>query len=120
MKNSVTMNLKKEMYRGTLKQIMKVRGLRSISLSNYREWANEEQTTKGIHSLKLDLQDGYINIYGYGKQTKTGKYLCGETAIEDASADTYAAVYSKVMEILDNEKNIPSRVKKNILVRLSR
>lgn len=114
------MDLKKEEYRGTLKQIMKVRGLRTISLNNYNTWKGIPTDTEGIHSLKLDIQSGYLNIYGYGTTVKSGKPVCSEVAIEDASAYTYKGVYDQVMQILDDEKNIPYRVRKNILVRVAR
>ena len=112
-------NYQKEEYRGTLKQIMKVRGLRTISLSNYNAWRGNEQDVNGIHSLKLDLQSGYLNIFGY-RTANSGNLMCGTEAIENASADTYRKVYNQVMEILKNENNIPYRVRKNILVRMAR
>lgn len=114
-----TMDLKKEEYRGTLKQIMKVRGLRTISLENYNQWKGKKSNTDGIHSLKLDIQSGYINIFGYGL-TKNGRLVCGTDAIEDATADVYKTVYNQVINILEDEKNIPFNVRKNILVRVAR
>ena len=121
MKSSKNTNYKKEEYRGTLKQIMKVRGLRTISLHNYNSWlGNENQTASGIHSLKLDLQSGYLNIYGYRTAAKSGRLMCSPDAIENASADVYKSVYQNVMSILDNEANIPAKVRKNILVRMAR
>lgn len=114
-----TLNYQKEQYRGTIKQIMKVRGLRAISLSNYNKWAgNTEDAVNGVHSLKLDLQDGYVNIYGY-TYNKSGNLTCGE-AVQDASEELYRTAYKQVMDIIANEKNIPYRVRKNILVRLAR
>ena len=113
-------NYQKEEYRGTLKQIMKVRGLRTISLSNYNAWRGNEQNVKGIHSLKLDLQSGYLNIFGYRKANKSDKLMCDTVAIENASAETYKKVYNQVMEILKDEGNIPYNVRKNILVRMAR
>lgn len=119
-KNSKSTNYQKEEYRGTLKQIMKVRGLRTISLSNYNAWRGNEQDVNGIHSLKLDLQSGYLNIFGYRKAIKSGKLMCDTQAIENASADTYKKVYNQVMDILKEEGNIPAKVRKNILVRMAR
>ena len=95
----------KEQYRGTLKQIMKVRGLRTISLANYLNWlrSNGAVVEDGtVHSLKLDLQDGYINVYGYGNKGK-----CGEK-IEDADAETYQSAYVTLTSLLSNENSIPS------------
>ena len=119
-KSRKNMDLKKEEYRGTLKQIMKVRGLRTISLNNYNNWKDGTSDTNGIHSVKLDIMSGYLNIYGYGITSKTGKPVCSDIAVEDASASTYKGVYDQVMRILNDEKNIPYRVRKNILVRVAR
>lgn len=120
LKNSKSTNYKKEEYRGTLKQIMKVRGLRTISLSNYNAWRGNEQDVNGIHSLKLDLQSGYLNIFGYRRAIKSGKLMCDKQAIENASAETYRKVYNQVMNILKEEGDIPCNVRKNILVRMAR
>lgn len=109
----------KEQYRGTIKQIMKVRGLRTISLANYEKWLDNDVDPKSaVYSLKLNLQDGYVNIYGY-RVTKTGKYACGDV-IDNAPAALYKQAYDLVNEIIKNEAKIPSKVRKNILVGLSR
>lgn len=105
-------NYEKELYRGTIKQIMKVRGLRTISLANYNEWNGTKNET-GVHSLKLDVQDGYVNIYGYKNNR------CGEQ-INDATAEMYAGVYKQVMDIVNKEHTIPSKIKRNILVKVFR
>lgn len=109
-------NVLKEEYRGTLKQIMKVRGLRTISLYNYNQWKGVEPNLDGIHSLKLDVMSGYLNIYGYGVAKKSGKITCSRIAIENASANTYKSVYDSVRQILEDEDKIPSGARKNILV----
>lgn len=88
-----TPNYQKEQYRGTIKQIMKVRGLRTISLANYNKWVNEA-SVNGVHSLKLDIQDGYMNIYGYSKSGR-----CGDV-INDAPAELYESVFNQVNDIL--------------------
>lgn len=118
MKVSKNPNYLKEQYRGTIKQIMKVRGLRTISLSNYNQWKGGAPGANEIHSLKLDIQDGYLNIYGYGS-TKNGKPVCGE-AIQDASASLYKNAYDQVMNLIADENKIPGSVRRNILVRLAR
>ena len=107
----------KEQYRGTLKQVMKVRGLRSISLSNFLNWkeSNGEQVTRGtIHSLKLDLQDGYINAYSYAADGR-----CGEKIV-DADAAAYKTASDIINELLTRESEIPYKVRRNILVNVSR
>ena len=108
-----TTNYEKELYRGTIKQIMKVRGLRTISLDNYNKWLKRPNTT-GVHSLKLDIQDGYINAYQYSNSGRCG------LMIADAPTELYAGVYQQVNEILEHEGEIPTNVRRNILVKLSR
>ena len=108
-----TPNYEKELYRGTIKQIMKVRGLRTISLDNYNKWLKRQNTT-GVHSLKLDIQDGYINAYQYNNNGRCG------TIINDAPTELYASVYQQVNEILECEGEIPTNIRRNILVKLSR
>ena len=117
MKRNIDYN--KEQYRGTLKQIMKVRGLRTISLSNYHKWKGDEDNASGVHSLKLDVQSGYINIYGY-ETSKSNKRVCSETAFQNVSEDVYRNVYNDVMNIINDENVIPYKVRKNILVRVAR
>ena len=110
-----TTNYKKELYRGYIKQIMKVRGLRTISLDNYHKWLQRKNLV-GVHSLKLDIQDGYINAYRYNDKGRCG------AVINDAPVDMYADVYTIVNEILarESKNEIPTKVKRNILVNLSR
>ncbi len=107
----------KEQYRGTLKQIMKVRGLRTISISNYLNWCRENGEDVGecaVHSLKLDIQDGYINAYAHGTNGRCG------VKIEDADTKEYRCAKKIVSEILKREHEIPYNVRKNILVKISR
>ena len=114
MKNNFDYN--KEQSRGTLKQIMKVRGLRTISIANYFKWLNSNggnASVPSVHSLKLDLQDGYINAYGWNGDR------CGEK-IEDLSSENYANVLATVQNMLINEPKMPYRVKRNVFVKMSR
>lgn len=107
----------KEQYRGTLKQIMKVRGLRSISIANYNKWLKQNGLFTNdcpIHSLKLDIQDGYINAYAYGADGRCG------VKIDDVNASTYKEALDAVNSIITNEYVIPYRVKRNIFVKMSR
>lgn len=106
-------DLRKEQYRGTIKQIMKVNRLRTISISNYKNW-KEQQDYDGFHSVKVDIQDGYINLYGYGTKGR-----CGEI-INDVTAEEYKKVHDTIMDIIADEKNIPNKVRRNILVKMSR
>ena len=50
MRTKKVTNYQKEEYRGTIKQIMKVRGLRTISLANYNDWSGKKNDyANGIH-----------------------------------------------------------------------
>lgn len=106
-------NIHKEKYRGTIKQIMKVYRLRTISISNYKNWKHIQDNT-GYHSIKLDIQDGYVNLYEYGKNGK-----CGE-ALNNVTTEQYKNAYDIVMQIIEDAQNIPFKVKRNILVKVTR
>lgn len=108
--------LRKEQIRGTIKQLMKVRGLRSISVTNYHKWKKQD-SNEWLHSLKIDIQDGYLHMYGFRNSkddTRAGKRL------ENLSIEQYNDAYMQVMNIIDDEEKIPSNVKRNILVKLAR
>lgn len=119
-KNRKSTNIVKEECRGIVKQIMKVNGLRTISLENYNNWKGVPRNTNGIHSVKLDIMSGYMNIFGYDFTKKSGKPVCSRVAIEDAPAEVYQYVYAQVKNILADEPYMPSKVKKNILVKVAR
>ena len=109
-------NFRKEQIRGTIKQLMKVRGLRSISIANYNKWKMKEKN-KWLHSLKLDIQDGYLYMYGFRKSENDSR--AGER-LENLSIDQYNEAYTQIMDILADEDKIPSNVKRNILVKIAR
>lgn len=108
MKQKISVNYKKELYRGTIKQLMKVKNLRAISVDNYYSWLGVAPQTD-VHIVKLDIQDGYINLFNRQNEK-----------IVDAPESLYATTYNTVMEIFDKEHIIPWRVKRNILVKLGR
>ena len=109
-------NFHKEQIRGTIKQLMKVRGLRSISIANYNKWKMKEKN-KWLHSLKLDIQDGYLYLYGFRKSENDSR--AGER-LENLSIDQYNEAYTQIMDILADEDKSPSNVKRNILVKIAR
>ena len=109
-------NFHKEQIRGTIKQLMKVRGLRSISIANYYKWKVKEKN-KWLHSLKLDIQDGYLYLYGFRKSENDSR--AGER-LENLSIDQYDEAYRQVRNILADEDKIPSNIKRNILIKMSR
>ena len=109
-------NFRKEQIRGTIKRLMKVRGLRSISIANYNKWKGQEEN-QWLHSLKLDIQDGYLYLYGFRKSDND--FRAGER-LENLSIDQYNEAYTQIMDILADEDKIPSNVKRNILVKIAR
>ena len=109
-------NFRKEQIRGTIKQLMKVRGLRSISITNYNKWKRQEGN-QWLHSLKFDIQDGYLYMYGFRKSENDSR--AGER-LENLSIDQYDEAYTQVRNILADEDKIPSNVKRNILVKMAR
>ena len=109
-------NFHKEQIRGTIKQLMKVRGLRSISITNYNKWKRQEDN-QWLHSLKFDIQDGYLYMYGFRKSENDSR--AGER-LENLSIDQYDEAYTQVKNILADEDKIPSNIKRNILVKMAR
>ena len=106
-------DVQKEQYRGTIKQIMRVNRLRSISIANYNKW-KQQFDGSGFHSVKFDMQDGYINLYEYGKNVRCG------TIVADISTDEYKNVHDTILNIINDSKQIPNNVRRNILVKISR
>lgn len=102
--------------RGAIKEIMRNYGLRTISLSNYYKHINAEPEAKDVHSVKYDIMNGYIKVYKYKDLNKN---ICGE-AFDTVDIKTYNKVYSTILDILNNEHLIPSRIKRNILVKVNR
>lgn len=108
-------DLKKEEYRGSIKQLMTVRGLRMINFANYNAWAgNVPAKLQNIHSVKIDIMNGYVDLYTPGGNGRAGR------RIDDVAAGIYKKVYERVLEIFRSEDMIPSDVRRNILVRVSR
>ena len=108
-------DLKKEEFRGSIKQLMSVRGLRMINIANYNAWAgNVDKKLANIHSIKIDIMTGFVNLYANGNGNRAGEKL------DDVSVDVYKKVYNCVLEIFKNEGDIPAAMKRNILVRVSR
>jgi hypothetical protein len=108
-------DLKKEEYRGSIKQLMTVRGLRMINIANFNAWSgNVMPKLENVHSVKIDIMNGFVNLYAPGKGGRAGN------RIDDVSAAIYKKVYERVLEIFKTELDIPADVRRNILVRVSR
>jgi hypothetical protein len=105
-----------EASRGAIKQIMKVRRLRAINLKNWYNYLNVEapDALKNVHSIKLDVMSGYIDFFGAGKNGR-----CGDK-IQDASYEAYVEAFKEVSGILNSEKDIPHKLRRDILVSVYR
>ena len=102
--------------RGAIKEIMRNYGLRTISLSNYFNYLNTTPTV-GVHSVKYDIMNGYIKVYKFNDNVNNKK--CGE-AFDTVDINTYSNVYKTILDILNEENKIPNKIKRNILVKVSR
>ena len=112
-----SLDLEKITIRASLKDIMKMRGLRSISISNYRRYQGDENPNAyWLHSLRLDPMSGYINMFS----PRTGTDPRAGAIITDTTLSQYQEAYKVVQDILTAEPTIPSKVKRNILVAINR
>lgn len=106
---------KREEYRGAIKQLMAVRGLRTINLANYSKWVgNEAKGIENVHSVKIDLLTGQINVFSKGIGAKSGPM------VDDVPTPVYKKIYNRVREVFMSEPYITALEKRNILVRVSR
>ena len=103
----------KRKIKSAIKDFMQEHGLRTISFANYRKWMGESMTC-GVHSVKININDGNVVLCPYKDNGK-----CGE-AFDYSESRTYKSAYNTIMEIMSKEKSIPSVHKRNILVKVSR
>lgn len=101
--------------RGAIKEIMRNYGLRTISLSNYKKYLGESIKKDDVHSVKYDIMNGYIKVHGY----KENSDRCGD-AFSTVNIETYNRIYNTILNILNSEHQIPSKTKRNILVKVNR
>lgn len=116
-----TKDYKKEQMRGVIKEIMKSRGLRSISFSNYLKFKNEKDlinATHGIHSIRINIENGYLYMYGFNSKNPLGKNP--GRMFEDITYDNWNDAYNLLQDILSNEGNMPTKIKRNVLVKVTR
>ncbi len=119
-----TNNLEKFQLRGAIKEIMRNYNLRTISIANFEKWARQfakdympiknamECVDKDIHSVKYDIMNGYIKVYHFNDKGMAGK------PFDSVDNETYGLIYNTIIDIMT--LNIPSKVKKNILVKVNR
>ena len=106
--------------RASLKDMMKMRSLRTINVYNYRLWKygkNADNYSPWLHSLKLNVLNGYMDVFG--PRSGMPDHRSGNI-IEDVTLSQYKEVYDIVKEILSDEASIPAKVKRNILVKINR
>ena len=111
--NRAKTSYEKYQLRGAIKEIMRNYGLRTISLANYNDWSGDEDN-KTVHSVKYDIMNGYIHLYGYKEDGRCG------AAFDSVGVDMYNHVYNRILHILKNEEAIPYKFKRNILVKVNR
>lgn len=106
--------------RASIKDLMKMRSLRTINIANYNRWKQENGNSvinHWAHSLRLNVLNGYIDVYAprlSENDKRAGKI------IDDVSLSQYQELYGIVTDILDDEKKMPPKVKRNILVKVNR
>lgn len=106
--------------RASLKDMMKMRSLRTINVYNYRLWKYGKDADKHspwLHSLKLNILNGYMDVFGPREGMPDHR---SGSIIEDVTLPQYQEAYGIVREILYDEAHIPARVKRNILVKVNR
>lgn len=111
-------NYEKFQVRGAIKEIMRNYGVRTISLKNYFDYLGTTTATlNDIHSVRYDIMNGYIKAYGYKKGDSLRR--CGEP-IETISINEYKVIYDILESLVTNRHNIPSKIKRNILIKVNR
>lgn len=110
-------NYEKFQIRGAIKEIMRNYGIRTISLKNYFDYLGITPTVDDIHSLRYDIMNGYIKAYTYKKGDKLMR--CGDP-IETISLNDYKIIYDILDSLVTNRHNIPSKQKRNILIKVNR
>ena len=96
--------------RGPLKEMMMLRRIRRVDIHNYLNWKGYLPSTFPVRSVKIDLLNNYLYLYD-----RDNKKIDNETA-----NTLYPQVYDMVMEIFKNEKLIPTKQRKNIVVKVNR
>ena len=95
---------------GTITEFMKSRRIRSISARNYIKWKGYDETVFPVATVRLDLFDGRLKMFDHNNKMLTEK-----------EADKLCStVYDLVSEISENEKFIPYKKRRNIIVKINR
>ena len=97
---------------GTITEFMKSRRIRSISARNYIKWKgyDDAESMFPIATIRLDLFDGRLKMFDHNNKM-----------LSEKEADKFCgAVYELVSEISENEKLIPYKKRRNIIVKINR
>jgi len=96
--------------RGTLKEWMGLRRIRTINYWNYLTWKGYSPEKFPVKTIKLDILNGYLNMFD-GNNKKISSEIANSL---------YDKVFDMTMEIFKNEKLIPYKQRKNIVVKVNR
>lgn len=94
---------------GFLRELMLSSGLRTINILNYFKWTGIVPGNLKVKTIKLDF-GGNLLLYDMN-----GKLITG-----DKASTAYEDAYDAVVRILRNKKYIPSKIRRNILVKINR
>lgn len=96
--------------RGPLKEWMGLRRIRTINFWNYLTWKGHNPVNFPVKTVKLDILNGYLDMYDEHNHKIPS----------DVANTLYNDVYDMTMEIFKNEKLIPYKQRKNIVVKINR
>lgn len=96
--------------RGTLKEWMGLRRIRTINYWNYLTWKGFSPENFPVKTIKLDILNGYLNMFDKHNNKIPN----------DVANNYYEQIYNVTMEIFKNEKLIPYKQRKNIVVKINR
>lgn len=100
-----------------IETFLKTRNLRAVSFYNWYVWHTGDEPDHAdmpIHSVKVNPKDGQIMFCGY-KTNGTDMTRSGKP-IDKVQTPVLRNVFDGIGRILDEEKQIPLKVRKNILV----
>ena len=94
---------------GFLRELMLNGGYRTINVLNYFKWTGIVPNDLTVKTVKLDF-GGNLLVYD----------LNGKLIQEKNMPDAFKQAYDAVTRILRNKKYIPSKIRRNILVKINR
>ena len=95
---------------GTIERFMRNRHIRNISIVNYFKWKGYESPDFPVSSVKFDIYDNTLKLYGNDNK------VLGSKDVNKYSDE----VFDVVSEISENEKLIPYKKRRNIIVKVNR